>query len=49
MSDPEQARKTGAGVTPTGLTLVPLGDADAGVCVDGVCVLPPREAGEPTP
>lgn len=27
-----------------GLALVPLGDDDAGACVDGVCVIPP--AGE---
>ena len=27
-----------------GLALVPLGDEDAGVCVDGVCAVPP--AGE---
>lgn len=24
-----------------GLTLVPLGDDDAGACVDGVCAVPP--------
>ncbi len=27
-------------VTPRALPLIPLGDADAAVCVDGVCRLP---------
>jgi hypothetical protein len=29
----------------SGLALVPLGDEDAGVCVDGVCAVPPAREG----